>query len=171
MDALTVSIISLIVSAGSLGWNVSQFLLGGARPKAQTLAGARVASGLVTWSPSDDHVQHMRILAAQGMGPVPVIAVRVVNYGRAPMRVMRWSVNGIGGGATATPLGESIGPSLPHDLPAGSSEIWAVDLHWIMSVAETSSEVLGAGTKELRVSVETGTGKALKARKAFRLTG
>jgi hypothetical protein len=45
-----------------LGWNVSQFLLGGARPRAHTLSGARIDSGLVTWSPGDDHLHHMKAL-------------------------------------------------------------------------------------------------------------
>lgn len=163
MWALIVSIFSLVVAASSASWNVAQFLLAGARPRAQFVVGAITGNGtgLVTWPVEGDGVEQVRRLAAQGMAPQPVVGVKVINYGRSPVRVERWGIIDDGSGTTYTPIKDSIGPDLPHDLPAGASATWVVDMIVIKNSLETTAEVLGKPLRSIRGSVETGTGKKL----------
>jgi len=165
MSSMTLSIISLVVAGASFTWNVSQFVLGGARPRAELVVGAVAMGGLVYWSPKDDPIGQLARLASQGEDPKPVIGVRVINHGRAPTRIERWSIAGIGAGVSLTPLTDQYGPQLPHDLAPGANAVWVTDIRQVAKAITTSAEVLDAETKSVYVRAELGTGKVLRSAK------
>lgn len=168
LAAIVLALISLVIAATALGWNIAQFLLGGARPRAHLITGAITAAGLVTWPLNNSSVEQVDALASQGLHPQRIIGVKVVNHGRAPARVQRWSVTGIGGGIILSPpVANGVGPSLPHDLAAGANAVWVVDIHAVAAAAAASNEVLNQQTELVRVTAELDTGKTLSSKEAM----
>ena len=125
---------------------------------------------MVTWPLDGDGAAQMRNLAAQGYVSRQVVGVKVVNHGRSPMRVQRWSVIGVGTDLTYTPIEDSVGPNLPEDLPAGANGTWFVDLMPVKAALVTTAEVLGQETRSIRIVVELGTGKTLVTAGALPIT-
>ena len=124
---LGIALFGAIVGTASLTWNVVQFLLAGARPKAHLVVGAMSpGSGLVTGAPSTTIFETFARLMKEGYTQ-RVIGVKVVNHGRAPTRAQSWSVKCLESGGSFTPIGDSIGPQLPYDLAPQTNETWAVD--------------------------------------------
>ncbi|NMI00866.1 hypothetical protein [Pseudonocardia acidicola] len=165
--AFVLALISLVVAVAALTWNVVQFLLTGSRPRVLLLVGAITGNGtgLVTWPPSKGGASNIRHLAEQGMKPTPALAVKVVNHGRAPLRVERWSVKEEPSGIKYTPLaGGFVGPELPHDLPAGANAIFALDMEVVQRGAYASAATFGTKNASVVVQVELGTGKMLTAK-------
>lgn len=159
---LAIAVFGTVVATASLTWNVVQFLLGGAWPKAQLILGMMSSGGgLVSGPPGTDPFGSLARLAEQGY-TLPVIGVKVVNYGRAPVRVERWSVKCMNADiALLPPRDESIGPELPHDLPAGANGTWVIDLQLARSLAHAAAATFEQKPEPVHVVVELGTGKTL----------
>jgi hypothetical protein len=165
MSSNSLDIVSLGLSALALGWNVNQFLLGGARPRADLVVGVRTEGGqLITWSRDSGAAEQMATLAEYGQSGTHVIGIKVTNRGRAPSRVDHWTITGIGGGVSITPYGQRLGPPLPHDLAPGSNATWVMDFAPVQAAAEASAMTLGELSADLRVKAELGTGKVLVAK-------
>jgi hypothetical protein len=165
--ALAIAIFSTVIATASLTWNVVQFLLGGARPRAQLIVGALSdGGGLVSGQPSEGLFRTLARLTGESYTH-PVIGVKVINCGRAPARVQNWSVKCIDAGVALTPVGDSIGPELPHDLPAGANETWVVDLRSARAMVHASATATHGRTEPVRVVVELGTGKILVSSKSL----
>jgi hypothetical protein len=163
---LGIAVFGAVVATASLTWNVVQFLLGGARPKAHLVVGALSPSGgLIAGPPSDNAFRTVARLAKEGY-PRPVIGVKVINHGRAPARVQKWSLKCMAAGVAYTPIGDSIGPTLPHDLPAQASETWVVDLQFARALVHTAA-TSERNPEPVRVIVELGTGRTLVSRKSL----
>jgi hypothetical protein len=83
---LGIAVFGAVVATASLTWNVVQFLLGGARPKAHLVVGALSPSGgLIAGPPSDNAFRTVARLAKEGY-PRPVIGVKVINHGPSVTR-------------------------------------------------------------------------------------
>ncbi len=107
------------------------------RIKVKLKVGALAGSGrgLVSASPNNVDPDWLKDLAAQGFGR-RVVAVEVINVGRQPVTVQKWSLASQRG-ASISPLGDSIGPGLPYRLEAGDSTTWAVDMSQVAAFVET----------------------------------
>ncbi len=117
--------------------------------------------GMATGSPSEDVPVPLEQLRHQGFDR-PVIGVKVVNRGRAPTRVERWSVQVKGdGGTSLTPIGNLVGPPLPYDLPPGSSATWVTDLQNATALAHADAATFGGKLNPVYVVAELGTGRRL----------
>lgn len=92
---------------------------------------------------------------AQGYGQAVFGAV-VRNVGALPIVVTKWSVV-MARGWEFSPVGESIGPSLPHQIPAGGSQDWWVPVEVIVTAANAAQSV-GADLQPVQVVVECGDG-------------
>lgn len=162
---LVIAILGVIMSALSLGWQGAAFVLSGGRVSAELRVGALHAtrSGLVHGAPSAATAGWADHHGKQGYVH-PVIAVLVRNRGRLPVTVTQWGVVG-SGGLSYRPLGNSVGPALPYRLEAGSSELWAVELEYLLPLAEGFTEE----QRVVRASVELGDGKSHVTKESVRL--
>ncbi len=164
--AIVVAILSLVLAALSLGWQAATFFLEGGRVKA-TFNGGFVGSGMVVTVAPDkfadpDTIEFMR---SQGYAN-PVASVQVRNVGRMPVTITSWSVVAYPGKTALQPVGQSIGPSLPHRLDAGESAIWAVDFRAVYAMLKTTATVLKLpeGGMRAKATVSLGDGRTVNAK-------
>jgi hypothetical protein len=73
-------------------------------------------------------------LAEQGYRR-PVVAVEVANVGRQPVTVKGWNLTSPRG-VSLSPIGDSIGPALPHRLDVGEAVTFAVDMEHVRRFIE-----------------------------------
>lgn len=161
--ALIVSAVSLLVAGLSLGWQVAQWLLSAARPKAKLMHGVVDGSGAyvgpVGRSGARLNVQQLR---PQGIAGPEVIGIQVTNHGRAPLVVERVTVHTRGGQMTFMPVGDLIGPTLPQTIEPGANQSWYTDLDRANALASSSREVLKEQVTGVYMTALLGTGKTIK---------
>lgn len=89
--ALLVAALSLVLAGLSLGWQIAQWLMSGARAKASLCHGLLDHGGAYVGDVgTDGRPKNLRPLVAQGLGREEVLAVRVTNHGRAPVTVTKY---------------------------------------------------------------------------------
>lgn len=166
---LGIASLGVLLGAASLGWQAATHVLTGGRVKTTLKVGALADSGQgMVLTPADrvtpDTLQRA---AAQGYSQ-PIIAVEVRNVGRLAVTVSRWSIKS-SHGVSYIPIGESLGPTLPHRLDAGESATWALDLGAAIQLAKTSTEVLSKNGKpaHIRGVVELADGRSFIAPERF----
>lgn len=72
-------------------------------------------------------------------------------------------------GRTFTPVNSSIGPVLPHRLEVGESETWAMDMHEVRALMETTRKVVARGRRVVAFGqVELGDGRTKRTREEIR---
>lgn len=125
--------------------------------------GFRSGAGLVhrpTW-PTEREAEQIR---AEGYRE-PVVGVIVRNTGALPLVVQRWSVVAEGG-MSYVPVRapELIGPTLPHQVPAGGSADWWSPADNLLGLAAAAT-VVGPRPRTFRVQVECGDGTARTSRR------
>ena len=169
--ALLLSAVSLLVAGLSLGWQVAQWVLSAARPKAQLMQGVLSAAGGVYLRPVDREGRSadLQQLRGQGIGGPEVIGIRVTNHGRAPLIVERVSVHSRGGSLSLVPISELSGPPLPRRIDPGANESWFVDLEWALTLVQASREVLKERVSGLYMVAELGTGRSVKTANTLRV--
>ena len=162
-----IALLGAIVGTASLTWNVVQFLLAGPRPKAHLIVGA-VSPGrnLVSGPPSAAIFETFARLATEGYTQ-RVIGVKVVNHGRAPTRVQRWSVKCMKSGIALAPMADAIGPKLPYDLAPQANETWVVDFQAAYALVHATAKTFDQRPEPVRVVVELGTGKTLVSKETL----
>ena len=170
ITALALSAVSLLVAGLSLGWQVAQWLLSAARPKAQLMQGVLSAGG-VYLRPVDREGRSagLQQLRSQGIGGPEVIGIRVTNHGRAPLIVERVSVHSRGGSLSLVPISELTGSPLPRRIDPGANESWFVDLDWALPLMQASREVLKERVSGLYMAAELGTGRSVETAHTLRL--
>jgi hypothetical protein len=62
--------------------------------------------------------------------------------GRQPVKVVRWGLKS-GLGPSLYPVGDSIGPDLPHCLEIGDSATWTIDLQTAQTFIQTTNAAFG----------------------------
>jgi len=107
-------------------------------------------------------------LAPEGFGQ-PIIEVEVRNVGRLAVTVSRWSLESNIGGVSCVPIADSIGSTLPHRLDAGESQTWVTDLRNAVTLAQTTTEVLGHARETAWIVgvVELGDGRTYTTPESF----
>lgn len=165
--SLWVAVLGVVLACLSLGWQAATYVLTGGRVKVTLLLGAMGNGGMVTGSP--DKLKHgwFDRVAEQGYRS-PVVAVKVANVGRQPVTVAQWSVVCPLAGSV-TPVGNSIGPALPHRLEVGESATWAVDMHNVHTFMEATRKVLAEGRRVVAFGqVELGDGRTKRSAETMR---
>jgi hypothetical protein len=156
------SIIALVMSALSLGWQAATFVLTGGRVKVELRVGAMHAGSWGMIHAPVDAVEHTWSDMQLEQGYVDrVIVVLVRNVGRLPVSVMEWSVKAEPTGASFRPVGQSIGPDLPYRMDPGTTETWAVRLSEVAGPIEATKKAFGATALRLRGQVGLGNGKSV----------
>src|SRR5690554_5403039 len=111
MDAgLAVACVSLLLSAGSIGWQAASWKLDGGRVRVRlvhgTLGSGGVASGPVG---RDGSRRDLRLSRSSGFNGPEVVGIAVTNVGRASVRVDRYAVELGRREGGFTPLADAIG--------------------------------------------------------------
>jgi hypothetical protein len=164
--ALGIAILSLVVAAAALGWQIAAWLLEAGRARVQLRVGglARDHPGLITQGVKKgvDAAAAVEQAVREGYD-VPVLAVRVTSTGRAPVTVQQWTVKAKASELGATPLADSIGPSLPKRLEPGETETWCLALESVHRLVAASQVIKDTGNvDEIYVEVELGSGKIVR---------
>jgi hypothetical protein len=120
---------------------------------------------LVTIPPRSLTKDSAKTFQSQGLTQL-VVAVQVRNVGRLPVTVSSWSLKTMPGGIAVQPVGQSIGPPLPHRLEGGESETWAMDRSGLMGVVATTASVLKIPVDRIgiRGEVTLGDGRTVRAK-------
>ncbi|MHC6176198.1 phosphoribosylamine--glycine ligase [Glutamicibacter endophyticus] len=167
--ALIISLLSLVIAALSIGWQIAQYLLSAGRPKATLLHGL-VSSAAAYTGPvgSDEKKRSLDGLLQQGISGVEAIGIQITNHGRAPVIIEKITLFPRGGTMSLVPLGELIGPDLPYKLEPGANSSWYVDYLHATRLIASSREVLREKVSGVYMSAQLGTGKSIKTRRTLR---
>ena len=167
---LAIAVLGVTLGALSLGWQVASFLLAGGRVKVELQIGAVHGSGsaMVTGPVRTTTAGQAEALRSQGYTR-PVAAVQVHNVGRLPVTVTDWSLVASPSGIAFQPVGQSIGPPLPHRLEAGAMERWAVDLAPVAALRAAAAAALKIPAERIEVHgrVALGDGRTTETRDAL----
>lgn len=171
MDAgLAVACLSLVLSAGSIGWQIATRHLDGGRVRLHlvhgVVGGGGVAAGQVDRNGARRDLSMMR---NQGFIGPEVVGVAVTNVGRAPVRIDRYSVELTQGGFSFVPVGEAIGPRLPHRLEPGETETWYAEVESAQALVYSVRGIRRQVSDRVRMTVELGTGETKKTRRALKV--
>jgi hypothetical protein len=74
-------------------------------------------------------------------------------------------------GFAFTPIGDSIGPKLPHDLSAQANKTWVVDMQSARALVHATAATVERNPEPVRVIVELGTGKTLISKHSLSFAG
>ncbi|RKS10033.1 hypothetical protein DFP74_5779 [Nocardiopsis sp. Huas11] len=152
------------LGAASFAWQVLHYVLTGGRIRVRLRLGFMGAdeSTLVTQDPKAFTEAQVQRLADQGFVH-RLAVVEVVNKGRMPVTVQRWGVRA-SPGASIHPIGDSIGPQLPHRLDVGESATWAVAWNSAFALREASKALSDGRPVRLRGVAELADGRPKKSR-------
>lgn len=164
--ALAVALLSLVIAASALGWQIAAWLLEAGRARVQLRLGAfsSTGAGLVTHAVDSklDPDKAIRDLMSQGY-TAPVLAVSVTSIGRAPVTVQSWSAHAAKIGISFMPLADLIGDPLPKRLEPGETYTWAAPLQSATALVDAGQVVRDTGgVDDVYVVVELGSGKKLR---------
>lgn len=157
--ALALSIVGALTATLSLGWQIASWSLDGRRVRVRLLHGAAGPTGHATGPVGRDRRPNdLSSLRVEGFQSQEVIGIAVTNVGRAPVRVDRYGVSLVRGGVSFFPMGDAIGPGLPHRLPPGETEVWlanAQDARALIIAARAAGQRV---SRDVRMEVHLGTG-------------
>lgn len=121
---LVLGIIGTVLAAASVGWNVAQYLLSGARPKLTPIIGANYGAGAFRVDATKDARPTLLALEAQleANAQDRILGVTVVNRGRADLRVTGWEFRVRPAGARHFPAAVPGSPAIPCTIPPGGEE-------------------------------------------------
>lgn len=161
--ALSVAIVSLVLAALSLGWQIAQFLLTGARVRAGLKAGLLGSGGALVWPVTTRQVDVERY-RQQGFTD-PVFAIEVRNTGRMSIAVEQVKVRFEGWGAEFHEPEAPYNPPSPTRLEPHSSKTWYVNADTVKAAARSAIEA-GMATRPLRACgvAALGDGKRVTTR-------
>lgn len=171
MEVLTLAIaaLGLLIACLSFGWQIASWLLDGRRIKLVLKHGALGREGAVLGEIKRDGRPHdLSKYRREGFDGADVLAVTVINIGRAPVVVERYSVLLEGTGISFTPMGEAIGASLPHELQPGRSETWYAKMDIVRDLISSAAAIDVHG-HAISMTVELGTGVTKKTHNKLRL--
>lgn len=168
--ALLVSALSLVLAALALGWQIAQYLLSAGRPKATLLHGLVSASEAYSGPVrADGKGFDLDGLRRQGMGGFEAVGIQVTNHGRAPVIIESVKLLPRGGAMSLIPIGERVGPDLPHKLEPGANTSWFLDLDHAVPLTAASREVLKERISGVYMTAQLGTGKTVTTRQTLRV--
>ncbi|RYV51009.1 phosphoribosylamine--glycine ligase [Pengzhenrongella frigida] len=169
MDAgLAVACLSLVLSAGSIGWQVATRHLDGGRVRLRLVHGVVGAGGVAAGAVGRDSARRdLSRMRSQGfMGP-EVVGVAVTNVGRAPVRIDRYSVRLKHGGFAFIPVGDVLGANLPHRLEPGETETWYAEVQAARALVHSVRSIERNVSDRVRMTVELGTGDVKRTRRTL----
>lgn len=161
--AFVAGMTGVALSALSLGWQIASWLLSAGRVRA-TLRYGVLGMGGVVLRDADGGSAPVTVddLQRQGANGPDVLAVKVSNIGRAPVTVASYSVRHVASGMSFVPIGEAMGPALPHRMEPGESKTWLAQMDTVRALVHASQVIRGGSL--VNMTVELGTGKIVTTR-------
>jgi hypothetical protein len=164
--ALVLAIVGVVLSVASLTWQLATFLLTASRVRAHLRHGG-VGRGGISFGPPGTFMGGR--LAEQGFSK-ELIGVEVFNRGRVGVNITSWRIQA--GRESYRPVGDQLGPQLPHRLEPGASASWFAPMETVRRVVATSAEVLdGPNPASVRGFVQLGTGGLVKTKGTMSVRG
>jgi len=166
--ALVLGIIGTVFAALSLGWNVAQYLLTGARPKLVPVIGMTGGRDGLMIDAVDDAWPTLLALESQlDTDPADrVVGVTVVNKGRAALHVANWGISVLPSGARHLPAPAHGSPAVPCTIPPGGQETLFTSAASVQIAAAATQA--GAGRPQRVVATVTAGGRT-RTSKPFQL--
>lgn len=164
--ALVLGIIGTVLAASSLGWNVAQYLLTGARPKLKPVIGVTGGrDGLMIDAVVDAWPTLLALESQLDTDPADrVIGVTVVNTGRASLHVADWGISVLPSGARQFTAPAHGSPAVPCTIPPGGQETFFTSA---ASVQYAAAEVQARAGRPQRVVATVTTGGRTRTSKPF----
>ena len=167
--AILISSLSLLIAGLALGWQVALYLLSAGRPRAILMQGVLDGGSAITMPvPNNGGGFDVASLRRQGFDGAEVIGVEVTNHGRLPVTVEAITLHPRGGKMSVMPVGERIGPDLPHTVAPGTNASWYMPRELAFKLAESSREVLHERVKSVYGRAKLATGKAVDTKNELR---
>ncbi|MFN3003021.1 hypothetical protein [Mycolicibacterium wolinskyi] len=143
--ALVLGIVGTVLAALSLGWNVAQYLLSGARPRLVPVIGAHYGGGAFPVDATVDARPTLLALEAQFDADPDdrIVGVRVVNRGRADLRVTGWDFRVLPAGPRQFPALAPGSPAIPCTIPPGGEETFFTSAATVRAAAVVTQAVDG----------------------------
>jgi hypothetical protein len=165
--ALALAILGLLISFGTLVWNLALWRLTLGRIKTTLSWAARAGTMLFTMSPSGEYPGEY--FATQG-ATTPALAVRVQNVGRSPVFVDNYMVHCESGmqAGWVRGTGSMAGiPTLPLKLEPGDAKQFFVDLDQIYGIIAAGFAIgkLPKPVQRAWMIVELGDGRTVRTKK------
>lgn len=167
---LVLGIVGSVLAAVSLGWNIAQYLLTGARPKLRPIVGTDYGGSTVPMEATTDVRPTLRQLETQ-LGTESrdrILGIAVVNKGRADLVITRWSFCSEPTGAEFLPPADPGCPHLPCTIPPGGESILFTKLDRVRFLA-AAGEVIGGGQQQRVVATVTSGGRTHTSKPFFTL--
>jgi hypothetical protein len=178
LAALIVAIAGVVLSSLALGWQIASWLLTAGRVRLTLKHGALTGAMSYLKDVRRGPARAADLSLDPGAAATEVLAVVVRNVGRLPVTVERygaelWGAAGSGSlirRASPTrllalqPIGDAIGPGLPHRLEPGTSETWLIRMDDVRAaVYATKGSNLG-DARSCGMFVELGNGRTVRTR-------
>lgn len=161
------------LAALSLTWQVAVWRLAPGRARCLLLHGALNAYGGVSGPVGKDgkpRTADLELSAAQGYGGAEVLGIEVHNVGRAPLKVTSYSAVIEGTGISLSPMGDAVGPDLPHTIDPGDSAQWWSHMTSIKEAAWVAYEGRVPTTARAHMKITTAQRQEARTPHAIRLT-
>jgi len=169
MVAIVIAVVGLFVAALSFGWQIATWALSGRRVKVRLMHGVEGRGGFAVAAVGRGGIpREMSSMRSQGWTGREVVALEVINVGRAIVTIKSYSVHAVGGGMSYTPHGDIVGPPLPFRLEPGESETWYSDMQDARALVR-SLKVVGKSATRVRMAASLGTGKERRTRRSLRV--
>lgn len=158
--ALLIAIVSLLVAAMSLGWQIASLALRGRRAKVLLIQGVEGRGGVMT-APVNRNGAPSRVdtMRSQGWDGPEILAIEVVNIGRAKLTVTGYSIRAVGTGMSFSLVGDGVkGRVLPFRLEPGEAQTWYAEMQDVRALVR-SAAAIGKSATRVNMSVRLGTGQ------------
>lgn len=169
--ALAIAILSLVLAALALGWQVAAWAMDGPRVRATLQQGVLGRGGaVVSTVERDGKLRDMSSMREQGWHGPDVVAVLVINHGRTRAKITRFGLQLRRGGMGVNyPQGNAWSPDMPFWLEPGESATWYAELQDAIALVQATRASVRADAGGVFMTVETGTGKTVRTRKHLEL--
>jgi hypothetical protein len=185
LAALIIAITGLVLASLSLGWQVAAWTLTGGRVRLTLKHGVATGAATITKpiGPDGALANPAELSIDRGSGGTEVLVVHVRNVGRMTLTVERYGAELLQprdgsllgmllprrGMVSFTPVGDVIGPPLPHPMEPGTSATWLVKMYDVRAMVHAAEQTISPGARSVGMFVELGNGKTVRTRHSANL--
>ena len=164
---LVIAVVGLALSAVAITWQAATFMLTGPRIRVRLREGLRGLGGVMIAPPTMYTPAGRQVLEQQGYTEA-VIAIEVVNRGRLPTTVDRWTIR-FGNGAAYLNPGDLQNPPLPHRLEPHTNATWYAPVENLVLLRAAFVD-MGQDAATIRGVIDLGTQDSVVSRNTLIVT-
>jgi hypothetical protein len=169
--AFAVACLSLLIGALALGWQFASWRLDGPRARATLQHGVLGRGGAAAGPVGRRGILHdLSPMREQGWNGPEVVAIEVVNVGRAKLKITGFGIQLVRGGFNlGYPQGNAWSPQLPSWLEPGERATWYAELDDATALISTTKTTLQRDASGVKMYAELGTGRRVITPQALRV--